>query len=430
MDTLLNGRALMESLESRVFLAAPPVVLDGGLCAAAKSVYFAGYSEKTGIELWRSNGTTTTLVKDLRPGPGSSDPRDLVRAGRQLYFQVFSGAGELWTTRGTAQTTHRITRGYIPSMTPMGSSLLLLKAHLGHRELWITNGTVAGTRLLKDSLPLYTQVIGAGATTAFLVANKTIFVTDGTAAGTKAVYTSSTEPSKAFGLDNVLLFEAPDQGQPRLWAATASGAAPIGPPSYGPSTSHMIRISGKAYYLVRQDGVTQLWESDGTAAGTRQVGVLPVPHQDAYGDDAYADPIPMIRAANKQILAFYRYGPYDGGQVELWRVDPASAARKRLKTFTPVRHPDVDYPGVGFSTFAQISGGIVFNVQDDVYIPGRMFVSDATVAGTKAVTDQESFEFQLPANVDGKVFFIRSSPDRPSRLWVWDYTAQTPPRRV
>src|SRR5262249_23676497 len=63
----------------------------------------------TGLELWKSDGTTagTVLVADIVPGSGSSLPNHLTAVGATLFFTAFDPAHgiELWKSDGTAAGT-------------------------------------------------------------------------------------------------------------------------------------------------------------------------------------------------------------------------------------------------------------------------------------------------------------------------------------
>lgn len=128
---------------------------------------------KTGNELWRSTGSlaTTKLVKDILPGfesnnvtPRSSNPENLIEAGGKLFFTAFTPetGRELWVSDGTAAGT-KILKDIIvgagsPGIQEMRNvdGLLMFSANDGvhGREVWISDGTPVGTILLEDLAPL------------------------------------------------------------------------------------------------------------------------------------------------------------------------------------------------------------------------------------------------------------------------------------
>jgi ELWxxDGT repeat protein len=122
----------MEALEPRLALAAAvgaPSLLadlnpnDGSSNPSAPVVignvaYFAANDGTNGVELWKTDGTPggTQLVKDIRPGPESSNPRSLTSFNGKLYFRASDGftsddtnGEELWVSDGTEGGTGRVT---------------------------------------------------------------------------------------------------------------------------------------------------------------------------------------------------------------------------------------------------------------------------------------------------------------------------------
>ena len=69
-------------------------------------LYFAAIDGTHGYELWRTDGTTTTLVMDINTGNSgadSSDPYAFTALGDFLYFAAIDAThgDELWRTDGT-----------------------------------------------------------------------------------------------------------------------------------------------------------------------------------------------------------------------------------------------------------------------------------------------------------------------------------------
>jgi len=129
-------------------------------------VYYARFADGTyGDELWKSNGTAagTVMVKDINPGSGSSWPCMFAEMDGVLYFAAYDATNgyELWRSDGTAAGT-----AMVKDINPTGNSeplwitavsstagdYLLFSADDGvnGRELWISDGTTAGTAMLKD----------------------------------------------------------------------------------------------------------------------------------------------------------------------------------------------------------------------------------------------------------------------------------------
>ena len=74
-------------------------------------LYFAAYSDTSGIELWRTDGSTAEMVKDIAPGSDSSSPEFLAAYEGELYFSASSGSDgdtELWKTDGTEGGTKEV----------------------------------------------------------------------------------------------------------------------------------------------------------------------------------------------------------------------------------------------------------------------------------------------------------------------------------
>lgn len=126
------------------------------LVATANAVYFlADDGSGSGVELWKTDGTTTAIVKDIRPGPADSAPQNLFAIGGVLYFSADDGTNgrELWRTDATAGAVliKDINPGPASSNpVPRGplNDTLFFTADDGTNgaELWQTDGNETQTR--------------------------------------------------------------------------------------------------------------------------------------------------------------------------------------------------------------------------------------------------------------------------------------------
>lgn len=208
------------------------------------TLLFQGTDGATGAELWRSDGTPagTTLVKDLQPGPASSLPAEITRAGSTVFFRSDAGTQ--------------------------------------HEKLWKTDGTPAGTVLLRSVEQFYNfgnfsprdlTVLGNSLLFLGSCCNNSLpelIRSDGTAAGTQPV---GTPPDSFFGHSIVtyLLAETvPGPGSKRLGPfATGTRMLQDIAPGDLPSSPAEFTASGLNVYFLANDGTTgvELWALPRTA---------------------------------------------------------------------------------------------------------------------------------------------------------------------
>ena len=120
--------------------------------------YFVARTPDEGAELWRSQGTARTaeLVKDIRPGPLSSNIAELTVLGTTLFFRADDGThgAELWKSDGTEVGTTMVTDiltgglGSFPAWIETLGSQIYFSARddLDDYELWQSDGTAIGTK--------------------------------------------------------------------------------------------------------------------------------------------------------------------------------------------------------------------------------------------------------------------------------------------
>ena len=268
------------------------------LVQAGKNFYFNVNDEATGYELWKSDGTKagTKLLKDINKGVGGSHPNQLISKGGKTYFTTGDyGSQSLWITDGTEVGTvsiltdtsiySRISSGSYGGSTPFTTQLDMVIINdifyfsqnnrntggRGKAELWKSDGTSEGTKLIKkmsidDNIRNMVELNNA----LYFTISDQLWKSDGFKAGTVQVkdidgkeeaYLGSIEP--LIVLDNKVYFGADD----RLWVSDGSrtgtkmiadihiGSQPI---FTGLVTSgNLLYFSGKG-----------LWRSDGTENGT------------------------------------------------------------------------------------------------------------------------------------------------------------------
>jgi ELWxxDGT repeat protein len=227
-------------------------------------LYFAAYDDTNGSELWRTDGTTTTLVKDINlanSGADNSNPYNFTVLGDYLYFAANDDAHgyELWRTDGTTTTLVNDSRSGPDSSNPWGftalSGYLYFQANDGinGNELWRTSGTETG--LVQDIC------IGA----------------------------DDSSPDGFTALSGYLYFTAQDctHGY-ELWrtdGTTTTFVAEINTNGFGGEDSgypEYFTPFGEFLYFLAGDGthgVNQIWRTDGTV--TERVPFPEVGQQDA-----------------------------------------------------------------------------------------------------------------------------------------------------
>jgi ELWxxDGT repeat protein len=135
-----------------------------GLTNKNGSLYFFADDGTSGLELWKSDGTNTELVKDINPGTAggfvSTDILQFEAVNGVGYFVVNDGANgkELWRTDGTAVNTSMVldinpgaASSNITQLTASDGILYFTADDGTHGvELWKSDGTAGGTTMVSD----------------------------------------------------------------------------------------------------------------------------------------------------------------------------------------------------------------------------------------------------------------------------------------
>ncbi len=422
---------------------------------------FAAKSPTLGSELWITDGTVagTKLVKDIVPGGGSSEPADdFVPLGGYLYFSAASnGFGrELWRTNGTEAGTSMV-EDIIPGAAGSGTKdtynisttggFLLFSAVTAAEgyELWRSDGTEAGTYLVKDirSGPTGSQPAGFqtfNGVTFFWATTQNegreLWRTDGTDANTTLVkdirpgtQSSINAPipyqnlSFLYPLNGKLLFTANDgtHGE-EIWVTNGTEAGtemlvdlnPEPIPSFATGIYSGVQMNGKLYFVAYQMGTgAELWVTDGSKAGTNLFKeILPGPDNGIpfLMPNYQLNPGSNFPTHQGNMFYFMFAQPVDG--VELWKSDGTDAGTVKVKT---IRTTGNDVNNIGW---VYTKAGLYFS-GDDGSIGDELWKSDGTEQGTNLVInlnpnagDGSEISF-YPVPVNGRYLFTGTDGDDP-----------------
>ncbi len=290
------------------------------------SLYFSAEDAASGMELWKYDGTNTSLLKEFIPGGGvnfgnGGYPQNFTVYNNKLFFvaATFANAAEIWSTDGTLagttllldiNTTPLVNSNFInnssnPKNLTVAAGKLFFSANDGilGSELWVTDGTAAGTQLVKDiNTNLWTNgqpgnrpsspahLYEANGSLFFAATDNNshhrLFVTDGTSAGTIKLadvhLSDGSGGEKLIGPDyNGFLYLAADDlvNGNELWFTNGTAAntamyqnmnVATGAASYPFSR---VAFNDKLYFTATtvQGTASGLYETDGNPAFTQLV---------------------------------------------------------------------------------------------------------------------------------------------------------------
>ncbi|HUT30500.1 MAG TPA: ELWxxDGT repeat protein [Sedimentisphaerales bacterium] len=263
-----------------------------GLRDSNGTLFFVADDGTHGPELWKSDGTETgtMMVKDIWPGPQPFvHTESLTDVNGTLFFVSVGG---LWKSSGTEETTVIVSQnpdvwGHENLRNAMGTLFFVAEDSDHARELWKSDGTDAGTVMVKDINPggggaggfewgQYPDTITAVGSTLFFQDGgytETLWKSDGTEAGTVRVK-DCLMPQGLSDVNGTLFFGAFDPCGPahRLWKSdgTEEGTVMVSPIGTGPGP--VTDANGTPFFAdYTVDTGQELWQTDGTPEGTLMV---------------------------------------------------------------------------------------------------------------------------------------------------------------
>jgi ELWxxDGT repeat protein len=395
-------------------------------------IFFA--YDTTGLQLWKTDGVTTTK---LSTAPVSYFPLlmdlDALVLGGRFYFLGGAAGSELWSSDGTVagtQLVRDITGGtsslviYSGKLTEhafaaQGSRLLFAATDGTSSQVqpWKTDGTAAGTSPFAN-LPSYIYGILPVGGRAVFPTSPSFWSSDGTAGGTVSLDGGNSPFGSFPSLGGSLFYVAYDSVSPfnqSLWKTdgTPGGTSRVGYLSTFLEGRSMVSFGGRIFVPGFENGSGySLWVTDGTAPGAVHLSGL------AHGHDL--DSFDSLVAAGGTLF----FTAYENGYGrELWKTDGTAAGTALLKNVPPPFNDSLSANGEA----AAPAGGPLFFVAGDSTTGAELWKSDGTAAGTVLIADirpgpQGSGPHSLTP-IGNKLYFVADDGVHGNEVWVSDGTA-------
>ncbi len=312
---------------------------------------------------------TATLVRDINPNPpasgSGSDPRQFAAAGGRAVFVTLEGDPAspsylLWATDGTSAGTSALLRLCLPcGAEPQRTAGLpgLAFYLVNDRQVirvWRTDGTRAGTFSVAPAFQSVDSVFALGRHLLFEGcaegASCGLWSTDGSPAGTTLLKGSSSTGSLAVGTGRAF-FEAHDAQGNALWVTdgTPAGTRRV----HAIDFAAYLTVSGSRAFFLRggDDFPTDLWTSDGTPQGTRFLRRFYQPNHYVGPYTDFLKPVPGG-------VAFLGVSGNLAG-LNLWRSDGTPGGTRPLTAFSDTSSlaglPDSQIAAAGDRLFFVVS---------------------------------------------------------------------------
>lgn len=450
MDEKLNKPVLVKDINPGINREGSYAPLDSSspkdLTQFNGKLYFSADDGKNGRELWVSDGTTqgTNLVKNIHPGNpnyqnsgymDSSIPTHFIEFDNKLYFSARDSQNnsELWVTDGTTQGTKLLAEiGSNIVGNPQGSApdygsdpdnftkfngklYFAANDRINGDELWVTDGTTQGTNLVIDICPIIseyrdrTKPCSSSPRNLIAMGNKLYFTADDGETGRKLWVSDGTK-------EGTNLVKDIDREGDR------DNAGYLNP-------QHLTSFNNKLYFTAGDDRTgRELWVSDGTEQGTSLVKDINL--EEGKG----SEPDNFTEFNNK---LYFSADDGENGR-ELWATDGTEQGTTLVADLYP--SPDYFYSRqiTNPDNLFVFNDRLYFTVGDrknqwEEQIEWELWATDGTKQGTERITNFTAdlaplrpFNPELANFVefDNKLYFTTNNDKIGKELWMTDGTTK------
>ena len=389
------------------------------LSGIGTTLFFQGRDAATGLELYKTNGTSagTALVRDINPGAGDGYLGNSAVVGTSFFFRANNGVNghEPWKTDGTSAGTVMIEdinpgagNGFGQGNVYSYNNLYYFAGNTtaNGQEPWVSDGSGAGSFMLKDIAP---------------GAEDPAWVRWGIGHDGAVYFITEPDPSGPN-----------DEATAVLWKTTGTTVSTVslsllmldywGYESAGVLYDHFRIYNDKVYFFAQNSyrGSHQLWVSDGTPSGTHDV-------YDLDTEAGSGSSLVFFEVVNGYMLF---YGFYDESTTYFYRSDGTTEGTAPWFYFNSAGflafprdltivddllfYGDHTHEGDGFGGPGQPDEYFHLFQADGVTTKSMLDLYGVSTIGTQSIVDY-----------NGKVIFSTqddqsSSTDRQKYLWIYD----------
>ena len=379
------------------------------------------------LTLGAGQASAQSILKDIWVGVESSSPKEFTKVGGSVYFAADNGSVgiELWKTDGTEAGTVLVRDinpygNSDPSWMASSGSLVFFRANDGVNgdEVWVSDGTAAGTRLTMD---IYPGSLGSHPEHIYILGDYAYFMAVNDVVGAELYRSNGTttelvmdinpgvessSPHWAVELNGKLFFRADDgvHGE-ELWMTDGVTTEMVVDLNPGIAASHPERLTvmnGWVYFpAIHASFGSELWRSNGTT--TEMVKDI----NPGIGD---GEPKELVNSDGR--LFFAAENGTTG--AELWTSDGTAAGTYLVRDIRVGDSPSLP------TNLTAVGSEVYFSANDGTKTGTALWKSDGTETGTVMVKDiRKTGEpaFQFFTAVDDFLMFTSNDGAHGVELW-------------